>query len=297
MKTLVFAASHIQRRAIVNALLALGHTDIIEVQDEDDARGHIAAPPEGVAEVDLVIVSWETTDFSKLHLVPWIRQESRRPRLPAIVVSDRSSPDDVILALRWGADSYIARPFDTGLLERKIDSVLHIPEPDSTQLPASPPDDSALTDPDIFSRGAVGKPRVLVVDDHQPALTLISLCLRQDYEVVAVSTLRDGIAEAASGSFDVAIIDINLNGESGTDLLDVMLMLPEYRTVPKIACTAFAMQGDRERLLALGFDGYVSKPFRKTQLLEALQHVRRPTTSVTPVPAVTYVGHAKSNER
>jgi CheY-like chemotaxis protein len=43
--------------------------------------------------------------------------------------------------------------------------------------------------------------------------------------------------------------------------------------IPVIALTAYAMQGDREKLLNAGFDGYISKPFDITTLLDDIQAI------------------------
>lgn len=74
--------------------------------------------------------------------------------------------------------------------------------------------------------------------------------------------------------FDVMLFDINL--PSPWD--GIMLMhkireeLPEYRLVPFIAQTAYAMTGDREKLLEAGFDDYIAKPISKNELLTIINN-------------------------
>ena len=52
--------------------------------------------------------------------------------------------------------------------------------------------------------------------------------------------------------------------------------------------TAHAMQGDRERCVASGMDGYVSKPIRIAELLQALEGIAGPAESPTAVPVASY---------
>jgi len=79
---------------------------------------------------------------------------------------------------------------------------------------------------------------------------------------------------ASSSRYDVVLVDINLGkGKSGEDVLHAVKTLPGYERTPVIAVTAYAMPGDRERFFAEGFDNYVSKPFSKQRLLEALESV------------------------
>ena len=56
------------------------------------------------------------------------------------------------------------------------------------------------------------------------------------------------------------LLDIQLRGPSGFDVLRSLRAQPTLASVPVVAVTAFAMVGDRERILAAGFDGYLTKP-------------------------------------
>ena len=59
---------------------------------------------------------------------------------------------------------------------------------------------------------------------------------------------------------DVILLDIQLPGGGGEAFLAEVRRRPAWAHLPVIAVTALAMQGDRERLLRSGFDGYISKP-------------------------------------
>jgi CheY-like chemotaxis protein len=72
-------------------------------------------------------------------------------------------------------------------------------------------------------------------------------------------------ADAARASLDqvvpdVILMDIEIPGGGGEALLREIRAQPARARLPIIAVTALAMQGDRERLLRAGFDGYISKP-------------------------------------
>lgn len=76
--------------------------------------------------------------------------------------------------------------------------------------------------------------------------------------------------------FQVMLFDINLPSPwDGVKLLKkIREELPEYRYVPFIAQTAYAMAGDREKFLAAGFDDYIAKPINKNELLTIIQNQR-----------------------
>src|SRR6187200_3170039 len=91
--------------------------------------------------------------------------------------------------------------------------------------------------------------------------------------------------------FDLVLMDIQMPGMDGVEALGWFRRGPGERIAfvtppitPVIAVTANALGGDRERLLGLGFDDYLSKPFRQSQLHVMLS--RRLTPRVTPAAPV-----------
>lgn len=116
--------------------------------------------------------------------------------------------------------------------------------------------------------------RVLVVEDNADTRTLVNHLLRKSYDVKCASDADEALQLAANERYDVLLVDINLGkGKSGEDVLHAIKSLPNYDQTPVIAVTAYAMPGDRERFFNEGFDEYVSKPFSKQRLLEALEGV------------------------
>jgi CheY-like chemotaxis protein len=116
-----------------------------------------------------------------------------------------------------------------------------------------------------------GLPAVLVVEDNADTRMLLDRILRKSYTVTAVGGARDALAAMTEQRFDALVLDINLGGkETGADVLRIARSMPEHDEVFAIALTAYALPGDRERLLAAGFDEYISKPFTRHALLEAL---------------------------
>lgn len=67
-------------------------------------------------------------------------------------------------------------------------------------------------------------------------------------------------------------MDINFgSGMSGVELFAEMRKLENHTNIPIVAVTAFAMLGDREEFLNIGFNEYLSKPFNKSQLLRTIE--------------------------
>jgi CheY-like chemotaxis protein len=101
--------------------------------------------------------------------------------------------------------------------------------------------------------------RILVVEDDLWSRRLVfELLVLRGHDVLCASGVSDGRAQLDTVRFDAVLLDINIPGGGGELLLQE---IREYNTViPIIAFTASAMTGDRERFLAEGFTGHLSKP-------------------------------------
>ena len=115
------------------------------------------------------------------------------------------------------------------------------------------------------------KARILVVEDNNDTRMLLDRILRRTYDVTAVGDARSALVAMHTTRFDGLVLDINLGGkETGADILRIARSLDGYQGVFAIALTAYALPGDRERLLEKGFSEYISKPFTRSSLMDAL---------------------------
>ncbi len=72
---------------------------------------------------------------------------------------------------------------------------------------------------------------------------------------------------------DLIILDIQLPGRSGIDICKELRTLEPFKPVPIVAVTAFAMKGDRERILDAGFTSYMSKPINVNEFREYVKRM------------------------
>lgn len=103
--------------------------------------------------------------------------------------------------------------------------------------------------------------RILVVEDNALNLKLIRDVLQvRGYDVVEARSGEEGVDRAHECCPDLVLMDLQLPGIDGVEALHRIRLDPVVADVPVVAVTAFAMQADRDRALADGFDGYLSKP-------------------------------------
>ncbi len=120
-----------------------------------------------------------------------------------------------------------------------------------------------------------GKKRLLVVDDNLEAQILLVHLLQNQYLVDIADNATTALERAKAARYAAVLMDINLGEhESGTVVMEQMRKMPAYQRIPILALTAHALPGDRERLLEEGFDEYISKPFTRQMILDALARAK-----------------------
>ncbi len=131
--------------------------------------------------------------------------------------------------------------------------------------------------------------RVLLAEDNLVnRVVAVRLLEKRGHSVEVAGNGREALDATEQGIFDVVLMDLEMPVMSGLEAT-VAIRSREQQTgrhLPIIAMTAHAMIGDRERCLAAGMDGYVSKPVRADELYAALENVE-PAPDADPNTAAT----------
>lgn len=123
-----------------------------------------------------------------------------------------------------------------------------------------------------------GDLRVLLVDDHPINRQVATIFLRAcASEVITAENGVEAMAALSRDAFDVVLLDMHMPVMDGpTTIRRIRASGEAWANVPVIALTADAMAGDRERYLAMGMNGYLSKPLDARALLsEVARHARQ----------------------
>jgi CheY-like chemotaxis protein len=103
--------------------------------------------------------------------------------------------------------------------------------------------------------------RILVVEDNALNRLLVHDILElRGHEVLEAATVDEARRMLEDGSFDLLILDVHIPGGGGEAVIREVRQRAGLTDLPIVAVTSLAMPGDRERLLASGFQGYLSKP-------------------------------------
>ena len=111
------------------------------------------------------------------------------------------------------------------------------------------------------------KEKILIVEDNPPNMRLIEMSLRaKGYRLLRATDGEEALDMATKGKPDLILMDIQLPKMSGLEVTKRLRQMPAFNHIPIIAVTAYAMRGDKKRIIKAGCDVYLPKPINTRQL-------------------------------
>jgi two-component system cell cycle response regulator len=127
--------------------------------------------------------------------------------------------------------------------------------------------------------------RVLIIEDNPDNLELMTYLLSAfGHTVLCAENGREGLETARREHADLIICDVQLPEMDGYEVVRHLKSDARLRSIPLVAVTALAMVGDRDRMLAAGFDGYVAKPINPETFVRQMEGYLRPAQHSAPLP-------------
>jgi two-component system cell cycle response regulator DivK len=109
--------------------------------------------------------------------------------------------------------------------------------------------------------------KILIIEDNENNRCLFrDILIFYGYKVSVASDGQEGVALAREQMPDLILMDIQMPGMDGLTAAGILKGDPATSGLKIVAVTSFAMQGDQEKILAAGFDGYLSKPISTREL-------------------------------
>lgn len=103
--------------------------------------------------------------------------------------------------------------------------------------------------------------KVLLIEDNDKNRKLVKILLKaKGYEIIEAITGEEALNCLQTCKPDIILLDIQLPNMDGLTLAKKIKSQPETKDIPIIAVTAYAMKGDKEKMLDSGCDAYISKP-------------------------------------
>jgi len=118
------------------------------------------------------------------------------------------------------------------------------------------------------------KEKILIVEDNPMHMRLIEMTLRgKNYTLLKATDGQEALNIAKRERPDLIVMDIRLPKINGFEVAKKLRENPAFSRTPIIAITAYAMKGDRERVIESGCDVYLSKPINTRELPQVIAQV------------------------
>ncbi len=215
----------------------------------------------------LVLLDAMMPEMDGFTLAAHIKHDPTLVSATIMMLTSRGQRHDAARCQELGIAAYLTKPLTQAELWQAIGRVLN---------PATPAVTLSLA---VASRAPqeTHRPlRVLLAEDNAVNQRLAArLMEKRGHTVVLVSTGRAALAALAQEPFDLVLMDVQMPDMDGLEATTAIRRWEQETNthVPIIAMTAHAMQGDAERCLAAGMDGYVSKPMKPEDLYAAIDSV------------------------
>ncbi len=213
---------------------------------------------------DAMILDLMMPEVDGFQVLAEIRRIERTAPLPVLILTARHVSPEELSFLKGNHIYQLIQKGDidrTGLLAAVAGMIGFRQE-----VPAQPP-------PRARRPLRPGRPIVLVVEDNPDNLRTARALLQEDYQVIEAADGQAGIEQARLHLPDIILTDIAMPVMDGIEILGEIRRNDTLRDIPVIAVTSSAMSGDREAILAHGFDGYISKPIEPRLLADTLRHL------------------------
>ena len=121
--------------------------------------------------------------------------------------------------------------------------------------------------------------KILLVEDNEQNRYLATFILEKGgHTVIHAHTGRDALNIADRERPDLVLMDIQMPEMDGYEAAQRLRKMPGFESVPVVAVTSYAMGGDREKAMRLGFVGYIEKPISTETFLSEIGKFLSPPT-------------------
>ncbi|HEY6343243.1 MAG TPA: response regulator [Bryobacteraceae bacterium] len=222
-----------------------------------------------VQPVPLILTDVHMPEMDGFELLKHIRIHWETPTV--IMLTSGSYADDVARSRELGAEGYLIKPVRQSDLLQTIVRIL-------AERPSEAPSRSVRRD-NVRPAAKPAHPQlsgalhVLVAEDNAiNQKYALSVLEKEGYRAVVAGNGREALAAMERQSFDLVLMDLHMPDMDGFEATSNIRARERFSGahIPIIAVTAHALNGDREKCLAAGMDAYVSKPIRRTELMEAI---------------------------
>jgi CheY-like chemotaxis protein len=213
---------------------------------------------------ELVMIDWLMPGLDGIETSRRIRMELKLT-IPIILMTAFGKENEKLDAERVGINCFLTKPiYQSELFNAIMDAF------GKEARVITRPEIPIITRTSIYKKRLKGI-RILVAEDN-PTNQEIALAILEGAGIVAeiADNGKKAVEAVRKGRFDAVLMDIQMPEIDGYEATKTIRKDPNFKSLPIIAMTAHAMEGDEEKCLEAGMDGYVSKPINQDRLFHTI---------------------------
>lgn len=211
-------------------------------------------------DIDLAIVDLDMPTPNGFELIKLIKSEKRFANLPIIIYTGKENYREDLAKIEGLFEE---------LLEKRSTNIEDLADTINAMINRyeEPPPVETV----IKKKGGV---KILLAEDYKHSQIIVTRLLKKNsYEdIVVVENGEDAVKMATGDQFDLILMDMQMPIMNGFEATEKIRQMPEYKNIPIIALTAFAMKGDREKCLESGATDYIPKPIDSKEFIDKVKY-------------------------
>jgi two-component system, sensor histidine kinase and response regulator len=261
MKVLIVDDNDTNRR-ILHTMVERWEMKATSVCDGEQALEELSTADRIKEPYELVLTDMHMPQMDGFGLAGQIMARRTNSTPTIMMITSGGQRGDVTRCQELGIGAYLLKPVRPAELQQAITRVLQAKQEPSLSRIAPP---SSLRHKSDHLKSL----HILLAEDNLVNQKVATRLLeKRGHRVVLAATGEEALAALTQQSFDLVLMDVHM---PGTDGIQTTLRIREQEKLtglhqPVIAMTALAMKGDRDRCIASGMDGYLSKPIDLQQL-------------------------------
>ncbi len=216
-------------------------------------------------DIDLAIVDLDMPDLNGFDLIKLIKSEKKYAHLPIIIYTGKEN---------YKEDLYKIEGLFEELLDKRSTNIEDLADTinvmiNSYEVP--PPREEVIKKENVI--------KILLAEDYKHSQIIVTRLLKKNNfeNIVVVENGEDACKIASQEKFDLILMDMQMPIMNGFEATEKIREIPDYKDVPIIALTAFAMKGDREKCLEVGATDYIPKPIDSKEFIEKVMYYTNST--------------------
>ncbi|HTY06006.1 MAG TPA: response regulator, partial [Gemmatimonadales bacterium] len=248
-------------RRIVRDMLRAAGADVDELDQAIEVPAFVRNALKAGTPYQLLILDAQMPDYDGFDLAAELRRDPALADLRLMLLTSAARPGDGQRCRELGIQGYLPKPASRSDLLEATAAVL-----------------AGTAGQAVVTRHSMAEARrglkILLAEDNPVNQQVAATMLRKrGHEVDVVSNGREAVDAVAPGRYDVVLMDIQMPELDGLAAAAEIRATPGGTQLPIVALTAHALPGERERCLAAGMTGYLSKPFKPHELFAAAEGV------------------------